>query len=46
MAEACRMLKLRKEGSVVEVNDFDEEYRKKAPQIAFISCYRKFSSLS
>ena len=46
MADACRMIKLRQEGSKVEVNDFDDEYRKKAPQIAFISCYRKFSSPS
>ncbi len=46
MAEACRMVKLRHEDSKIEVNDFDEEYRKKAPQIAFISCFRKFSSLS
>jgi heterodisulfide reductase subunit C len=46
IAEACRMIKLRKEDSLIEVNDFDEEYRKKAPQIAFISCFRKFTSLS
>jgi len=45
IAEACRMIKLRKEGSKIEVIDFDEDYRKRAPQIAFISCYRKFSSL-
>ena len=45
IAEACRMLKLRREGSHIEVNDFDEDYRKRAPQIAFISCYRKFTSL-
>ncbi len=45
IAEACRMIKLRREGSKIEVVDFDEDYRKRAPQIAFISCYRKFTSL-
>ena len=45
IAEACRMIKLRREGSHIEVNDFDEDYRRRAPQIAFISCYRKFTSL-
>lgn len=46
IAEACRMVLLRSGVSKIEVNDFDPEYRKKAPQIAMISCARKFSSLS
>lgn len=46
IAEACRMVLLRRGESRVEVQDFDEEYRKKAPQIAFVSCARKFASLS
>ncbi len=45
--EAIRMIQLRK-GDKNEINiaDFDEEYRKRAPQIALISAYRKFLSLS
>jgi heterodisulfide reductase subunit C len=46
IAEACRMILLRRGESRLEVQDFDIEYRMKAPQIAFISSSRKFSSLS
>jgi len=44
--EAVRSVQLRKGINRVDVAKFDEEYRRRAPQIAFVSGYRKFLSLS
>jgi len=44
--EAIRILQLRKGKNVIEIRKFPKEYLEKAPQIAFISGYRKFLSLS
>ena len=44
--EAIRILQLRKGRNEIEIRTFPREYLEKAPQIAFISGYRKFLSLS
>jgi heterodisulfide reductase subunit C len=44
--EAIRMLQLRRGDNRIEIRKFSKEYLEKAPQIAFISGYRKFLSLS
>ncbi|PLX42619.1 MAG: heterodisulfide reductase [Deltaproteobacteria bacterium] len=44
--EGVRMMQLRHGENRIEMREFDEEYRKRAPQIAFISGLRKFQSLS
>jgi heterodisulfide reductase subunit C len=44
--EAVRMIHLRDGENEIEIREFDKEYRERAPQIAFISAYRKFLSLS
>ncbi len=44
--EAIRILQLRKGKNEIEIRKFPKEYLEKAPQIAFISGYRKFLSLS
>jgi heterodisulfide reductase subunit C len=44
--EAIRLLHLRAGTNEISIRDFDEDYKKRAPQIAFISGYRKFLSLS
>ena len=44
--EAIRMLQLRKGQNEIEIRKFPQEYLERAPQIAFISGYRKFLSLS
>lgn len=44
--EAVRTIQLRKGTNKVEVRKFDDDYRRRAPQILFISGYRKFLSLS
>jgi len=44
--EAIRMLQLRKGQNQIEIRKFPPEYLAKSPQIAFISGYRKFLSLS
>ena len=44
--EAVRMLQLRAGRDRIDLGNFDEEYRKRAPQIALISACRKFLSLS
>jgi heterodisulfide reductase subunit C len=44
--EAIRMLQLRKGKNEIEIRTFSREYLEKAPQIALISGYRKFLSLS
>lgn len=44
--EGVRTIQLRAGVERVKVADLSEEYRRRAPQIAFISAYRKFLSLS
>jgi heterodisulfide reductase subunit C len=44
--EAVRILQLRKGENEIEIRKFPREYLERAPQIAFISGYRKFLSLS
>ena len=44
--EAVRMIQLRAGNNEISIREFDDEYRKRAPQIALISGYRKFLSLS
>lgn len=44
--EAIRVLQLRKGENKIEIRKFSKEYLAKAPQIALISGYRKFLSLS
>ncbi len=44
--EAIRMIQLRSGKNEISIREFDDEYRKRAPQIALISGYRKFLSLS
>ena len=44
--EAIRILQLRKGQNEIEIRKFPQEYLERAPQIAFISGYRKFLSLS
>ena len=44
--EAIRILQLRKGKNEIEIRKFPKAYLEKAPQIAFISGYRKFLSLS
>lgn len=44
--EAARTIQLRRGENEIEIREFDEEYRKRAPQIAMIGAYRKFLSLS
>ncbi len=44
--EAVRMLQLRKGRNRIEIRRFPAEYLQRAPQIALISAYRKFQSLS
>ncbi len=44
--EAVRMLQLRKGRNEIEIREFPREYLERAPQIALISAYRKFQSLS
>lgn len=44
--EAIRILELRKGRNRIEVREMSKEYLEKAPQIALISGYRKFLSLS
>ncbi len=44
--EAIRILQLRKGQNEIEIRKFSKEYLAKAPQIALISGYRKFLSLS
>jgi heterodisulfide reductase subunit C2 len=44
--EAVRMLLLRKGRNEIEIRKLPPEYLEKAPQIAFVSAYRKFLSLS
>lgn len=44
--EGVRSVQLRLGQNRIEPRAFSEEYRRRAPQIAFISGYRKFLSLS
>ncbi len=44
--EAVRLMQLRAGRNRISIREFDEDYRKRAPQIAFIGAYRKFLSLS
>ncbi|MBI5443894.1 MAG: 4Fe-4S dicluster domain-containing protein [Deltaproteobacteria bacterium] len=44
--EAVRMLQLRKGENRIEIRKLPPEYLEKAPQIVFVSGYRKFLSLS
>ncbi len=44
--EAVRTVHLRKGEGVLDMNKCDEDYKKRAPQIALISGLRKFQSLS
>lgn len=44
--EGVRSVQLRLGKNRIEPRTFNEEYRRRAPQIAFISGYRKFLSLS
>jgi heterodisulfide reductase subunit C len=44
--EAVRMVQLRAGRDRIEIRELDDDYRKRAPQIALISAYRKFLSLS
>jgi heterodisulfide reductase subunit C len=44
--EAIRILQLRKGRNEIEIRKLPQEYLERAPQIAFVSGYRKFLSLS
>jgi len=44
--EALRMIQLRAGKNRIDVKGFSEDYKRRAPQIALISAYRKFLSLS
>jgi heterodisulfide reductase subunit C len=44
--EAIRILQLRKGRNEIEIRELSAEYLERAPQIALVSAYRKFVSLS
>ena len=44
--EAIRTVLLRRGENAIVMRDFSQEYLEKAPQIALVSGYRKFLSLS
>lgn len=44
--EALRTIKLRKGDNRIEVRKFDEDFKRRAPQMLMVSGYRKFLSLS